>query len=116
MVKNHLRCSRPGFHPWVRKTPWRREWQPVPAFLSGESHGQRSLAGYSPWDQQELDTTEPENNSHLIAYVAITEVTIKCQVNHLKLLRGRRRREVGSYRYLGSEIDGSSGENWFGKI
>ena len=31
------------------KIPWRRKWQPTPAFLPGESHGQRSLAGYSPW-------------------------------------------------------------------
>ena len=29
--------------------PWRRAWQPTPAFLPGESHGQRSLEGYSPW-------------------------------------------------------------------
>ena len=29
--------------PWVRKIPWRRKWQPTPAFLPGESHGQRSL-------------------------------------------------------------------------
>ena len=28
---------------------WRRKWQPTPVFLPGESHGQRSLAGYSPW-------------------------------------------------------------------
>ena len=27
--------------------PWRRAWQPTPVFLPGESHGQRSLAGYS---------------------------------------------------------------------
>ena len=33
--------------PWVRKIPWRRKWQPIPVFLPGESHGQRSLAGYS---------------------------------------------------------------------
>ena len=38
--------------------PWRREWQPIPVFLTGESHGQRSRAGYSPWDHKELDTTE----------------------------------------------------------
>ena len=38
------------FDPWVRKMPWRREWHPPPpVFLPGESHGQRSLAGYSPW-------------------------------------------------------------------
>ena len=35
--------------PWVRKTPCRRQWQLTPASLPGEFHGQRSLAGYSPW-------------------------------------------------------------------
>ena len=49
--------KRPGFDPWVGKTPWRRKWQPTPAFLPGESHGQRSLAGYSPLGHKELDTT-----------------------------------------------------------
>ena len=39
---------RPGFNPWVGKIPWRGTWQPTPVFLPGESHGQRSLAGYSP--------------------------------------------------------------------
>ena len=42
-----LQCGRPGFSPWVGKTPWRREWQPTPVFLPGEFHGQSSLAGYS---------------------------------------------------------------------
>ena len=37
------------FHPWVRKIPWRRKWQPTPVFLPGASNGQRSLAGHSPW-------------------------------------------------------------------
>ena len=40
------------------RIPWRKEWLPIPAFLSGEFHGQRSLAGYSPWGPKELDTTE----------------------------------------------------------
>jgi len=40
--------KRPGFSPWVGKIPWRRAWQPTPVFLPGESHGQRSLVGYSP--------------------------------------------------------------------
>ena len=40
------------------KIPWRRAWQPTPAFLPGESQGQRSLTGYSPWGRKELDTTE----------------------------------------------------------
>ena len=37
----------PGFHPWIRKIPWRREWLPTPVFFPGEFHRQRSLAGYS---------------------------------------------------------------------
>ena len=36
----------------------RKARQPTPVFLSGESHGQRSLAGYSPWGHKESDTTE----------------------------------------------------------
>ena len=43
---------------WVRKIPWRREWLPILVFLPGEFHGQRSLAGYSPWGCKVLDTTE----------------------------------------------------------
>ena len=50
--------ERYGFDPWVGNTPWRREWQPIAVFLPGESHGQRSLAGYSPWGRKELDMTE----------------------------------------------------------
>ena len=53
--KRYNKC---GFSPWVKKFPWRRAWQPSPVFLPGESHGQRSLAGYSPRGFIELDTTE----------------------------------------------------------
>ena len=59
------RCKRPGFHPWVRKIPWRRAWQPTPVFSPGESHGQRSLAGYSPWGCKESDTTK-WLNTHIV--------------------------------------------------
>ena len=37
---------------------WRKAWQPTPVFLPGESHGQRSLVGYSPRGRKESDTTE----------------------------------------------------------
>ena len=47
-----------GFSPWAGKIPWRKKWQPIPVFLPGELHGQRSLAGYSPWGHKESDTTE----------------------------------------------------------
>ena len=53
-----LQCRIPGFHPWVGKIPWRRAWQPTPVILPGESHGQRSLAGYGPWGRKQLDMTE----------------------------------------------------------
>ena len=39
------------------KIPWRRKWQPTPVFLPGKSHGQRNLAGYSPWRHKESDMT-----------------------------------------------------------
>ena len=45
-------------YPLFRKKHWRRKWQPTPVFLPGESHGQRSLAGYSPGGQTESDTHE----------------------------------------------------------
>ena len=41
----------------VGKIPWRREWQPIPVFLPGKSHGQGSLAVYSPWGCKESDMT-----------------------------------------------------------
>ena len=48
----------PWFYPWVRTVLWRREWRPTPVFLPRECHGQRSLAGYSPWGRKESDMTE----------------------------------------------------------
>ena len=47
-----------GFYPWVGKIPWRRKWQPTPAFMPGKFYGQRSLVGYSPWGCKEPDVTE----------------------------------------------------------
>ena len=53
-----LQCKRPMFDPWVRKIPWKREWLSTPVFLSGESHGQRSLAGHSPGGHKDSDAIE----------------------------------------------------------
>ena len=52
-----------GFDPWVKKIPLRMKWQPTPVFLPGESHGQRSRAGYAPWGCRESDTTWWLNSS-----------------------------------------------------
>ena len=54
-----LQCGRPGCDPWVGKILRRRKWQPTPLFLPGESHGQRSLAGYIPRGLKESDKSEP---------------------------------------------------------
>ena len=61
MPANAGRRKRCGSDPWVRKIPWRRAWQTTPVLLPGESHGQKSLAGYSPWGHKELDMTEQLN-------------------------------------------------------
>ena len=58
VVKNPTLPVQETQDPRVRKIPWRRKRQPSPVFLSGESHGQRSLVGYSPQGCKELDTTE----------------------------------------------------------
>ena len=61
--------KRCGFNLWVRKIPWRRKWQPTPVFLPGESHGQRSLMGYSPWGcrrvRHDLVTEQKQQKIHL---------------------------------------------------
>ena len=46
------------YNPWVRKIPWRRDRLLTAVFLPGESHGQRTLVGYSLEGRKELDTTE----------------------------------------------------------
>ena len=58
MVKNPPSMQGPGFDPWVKKIPWRREWLSTQAFLPGEFHGQKSLAGYIAWGCKKSDMTE----------------------------------------------------------
>ena len=57
-VKNLPAMQETWFNPWIGKISWRRKWPPTPVFLPGEFHGQRSLAGYSPWGHRESDMTE----------------------------------------------------------
>ena len=56
--KSTWQCRRSRLDPWVRKIPRRRKWQPTPVFLPGKFHQQGRLAGFSPWDCKESDTTE----------------------------------------------------------
>ena len=54
----YRRHRRRRFDPWVRKIPWRGEWQPTQGFFHGESHGQESLVDYSPWGHKGSDVTK----------------------------------------------------------
>ena len=58
IVKNTSAMRNTRVGSLVQKDPWKREWLSTPIFVLGEFHGQRILAGYSPWAQKELDTTE----------------------------------------------------------
>ena len=73
------------FDPRVGKIPRRRKWQPTPVFLPGKSHGQMSLAGYSPRRHKESDMTELLNNSSLVIKTSkvppVSLIAAKCE-NH----------------------------------
>ena len=58
VVKNPPAMQEPGVRSLCQEDPWRRAWQPTPVFLPGESHEQKSLAGYSPLRHKQLDMTE----------------------------------------------------------
>ena len=53
--RKHKRCR---VNPWVGKIPWKSIWQPTPLFLPGESHGQRSMEGYSPQGRKDSGMTK----------------------------------------------------------
>ena len=77
MVKNppaHTgRCKRCRLHPWAGKTAWREARQLTLIFLPGESHGHRSLTGYSPSGPKESDTTEA--TEHTEACILLLSLT-----------------------------------------
>ena len=66
------RQKRHRLHPWGRK---RRAWQPTPAFLPRESHGQRNLAGYSPRGHKKPDMTEVTWHAGTRAYRSLLNKT-----------------------------------------
>ena len=86
--------KRLGFDPWVRKIPWRRKWQPTPAFVPGDSHGQRSLVGQNPWGRRVRHDwapklmaqcyvhstllTLPRNGSSLTACYSMFKIVLFC--------------------------------------
>ena len=76
-----IQCGRPGFNPWVGKTPWRREWLSTPVFWPGEFYGL-----YSPWGHKELDTTEQLSLSLKVIFYAVLLKLLKSkglQLRHI---------------------------------
>ena len=67
IMKLYQSCIKMHFCGRQEKIPWRRKWQPTPVFLPGESHGWRSLVGYSPWGRKELDMTEREKRKKRVS-------------------------------------------------
>ena len=79
MVKNLPAMEESGFNPWFRKILWSRKWQLIPVFLPGESHEQRSLVGYSPWEHRESDTTEHISLSRWFLVIVLICISIRFQ-------------------------------------
>ena len=80
-VKNLPAMQETWFDSWVRKIPWRRKWQTTPVFLPGESHGQRSLAGCSPWGRksrawQRLNQPPPVTRCLMILSINLQKVCV----------------------------------------
>ena len=86
---------RDRFDPWFGKIPWRGKWQPAPVFLPGELHGQRNLAGYSPWGCKQPAMTEATYIAHIYSFAsAFPNSQPTPSPHHLFYLlypRGRRR-------------------------
>ena len=96
-----LQCGRPGFDPSAGKIPWRRKWQLTPLFLPGQSHGQRSLVGFSPWGQKESDMTEWLTHTHPwtnLFYKYLTSLQAqRCLITEVKNSYDKDRLASGSY-------------------
>ena len=96
MVKNLLAMQETRVRSlvWVRKIPWRREWQPTPVFLPGEFYGQRSLVSYSPRGHKRVrhdwatntftftHTTPPTLHLHSVT----RDICLSCVLSHFSCI------------------------------
>ena len=72
-------CRRCIFDPWVEKIPWRRKWQLTSVLLPGKSHGQRSLAGHSPWCSKSHTRLSNWTTETCVIYFTIKRIKSSCQ-------------------------------------
>ena len=99
MVRNLLTLQETWvrFLVWVRKIPWRKEWQPTPVFLPGEFYGQRSLVGYSSRGHKKVrhdwatniltftDTTPPTLHLYSVTLGVCLSCVLSCSVVSVSL-------------------------------
>ena len=72
MVKNLPARQETWVQPLGQEDPLeKRKWQPTPVFVPGEFHGQRSLAGYSPWGHKESDMRLGSYLTHICFLMAV---------------------------------------------
>ena len=92
MVKN-LQYRKPGFDPCVEKIPWRKKGQPTPVLLPGKSHGQSSLAAYSPWGCQRVRHDQVMSTHGAILTLTPQRVAqrVRCMPRAICLLSGTSR-------------------------
>ena len=83
-------CRHHGFNLWVEKVPWRRKLATIPVFLPGKSHGQKSLAGYSPWGCKRVghDLTIEQQRKIIITDKTVNSQKVK-KISYMNTLRGK---------------------------
>ena len=113
--RRHKRC---GFSPWVRKIPWRRAWQLTPVFLFRESHGQRSLAGYSTrvrkrvrHDWSNLARTHSAREASWREVWPQILKSLKCAEMRLSVMTVWRGRQIFSHQTQGKKKKGENYQN-----
>ena len=77
-----LQCRRPGFNPWIRKTPWRREWLPTPVFLPGGSQRipwTEEPGGLQSLGSQRVGHDEQLHYHHIVFKKQCTSFTVHCK-------------------------------------
>ena len=103
-------CSVSSFT-WVRKIPWRRNWQTTPVFLFGEFQGHRNLTGYSPWGCKESERTEHAHTYTKEGYMS--GCLWACHLAYANALQWAQNEAQGLLGVEVSAILGLVGSNWF---
>ena len=83
-IGQQRRHKKQGFDPGSRRFPETGKCQPTPLFFPGESHGQRSLVGYSPQGRKESDNWVTEHTYSVWGWLYLMMKSETCkQVSHL---------------------------------